>query len=260
MRALFVLLMVLITGNCAIAQDKPDPDFHLYLLVGQSNMAGRGKVDSLSNPNNSRLLMLTKNNEWITAKDPLHFDKPKVAGVGPGLRFAETMLAYSKNKNIKIGVIPCAVGGTAIESWQPGAEALGVHPYDDAIQRLHIAMKSGVLKGIIWHQGEGNSSEEKSKVYLSRLEELIKRFREEAGNKNVPFVAGELGHYRDRYLLINQVLKELPTKVSNTAVAKADGLIHKGDGTHLDAASARILGERFAEKMFQLQKKIKKSR
>ncbi len=261
MRRLCVLMIVLITGNYVIAQNKPDPDFHLYLLVGQSNMAGRGRVDSLSSPHNSRLLMLTKDNEWVLAKDPLHFDKPKVAGVGPGLRFAERMLVYSNNKNIKIGVIPCAVGGTAIESWQPGAEALGVQPYDDAIQRLHIAMKSGVLKGIIWHQGEGNSSEEKSKVYLNQLEELIKRFRQEAGNKNVPFVAGELGYYRDRYLLINEALKSLPTKVPNTAVAKADGLTHNGDGTHLDATSARILGERFAEKMHQLQNKmLKKNR
>lgn len=251
-------MIVLMTGNYVIAQDKPDPDFHLYLLVGQSNMAGRGKVDSLSSPNNSRILMLTKSNEWVLAKDPLHFDKPKVAGVGPGLRFAERMLTYSKNKNIKIGVIPCAVGGTAIESWQPGAESLGVQPYDDAIKRLHIAMKSGVLKGIIWHQGEGNSSEEKSKVYLNQLEELIKRLRQEAGNKNVPFVAGELGYYRDRYLLINEVLKSLPTRVSNTAVAKADGLTHNGDGTHLDATSARILGERFAEKMYQLQNRMLK--
>jgi hypothetical protein len=254
MRKVFVLMFFLITCKYLVAQNKPDANFHLYLLVGQSNMAGRGKVDSLSSPNNNRLLMLTKENEWVIAKDPLHFDKPRVAGVGPGLRFAETMLSYAKNKNVRIGLIPCAVGGTAIESWQPGAEALGVHPYDDAILRLHIAMKSGVLKGIIWHQGEGNSSESKSKVYVSQLEALIERFRAESGDSIVPFVAGELGYYRPRYQLINAVLKDLPQKVQNTSVASAEGLTHKGDTTHLDSRSARILGERFAEKMDELQK------
>ena len=63
-------------------------------------MAGRGAIDSLSLPNNPRILMLTEENEWVVAKDPLHFDKPKIAGVGPGLAFAQEMMRSEKDKKV----------------------------------------------------------------------------------------------------------------------------------------------------------------
>lgn len=252
------ILFVLTLCSCKslhIGEIKPDPNFHLYLLVGQSNMAGRGEIDSLSTPNNPHILMLTGENEWVMAKDPLHFDKPKVIGVGPGLAFAQNMLAFEKDRNVKIGLIPCAVGGTSIDMWQPGKDAYDrqYYPYDDAIERLHAAMKDGVIKGIIWHQGEGDSNEEKAKVYLEKLEKLITRFRNEIGHQAVPFVAGELGYYRENYMLINNELKKLPGIVPLSAVATSEGLIHNGDGTHLDSKSARELGKRMAIKMYTLQ-------
>src|SRR5690606_26741536 len=88
--SLFVAIVLLLTSFSKPDQpskpDKPDPNFHLYLLVGQSNMAGRGV-----NPNEYRdisqpkILMLNKEGKWVTASHPLHFDKPAIAGVGPGL-------------------------------------------------------------------------------------------------------------------------------------------------------------------------------
>jgi len=45
----------------------------------------------------------------------------------------------------------------------------------------------------------------------------------------------------------------VPEQVSTTAVAGAEGLNHKGDGTHLDSESSRVLGERFATEMRVLQ-------
>ena len=114
-------------------------------------------------------------------------------------------------------------------------------------------MKYGVVKGIIWHQGEGDSNEERASVYLDKLEKLIQRFRDEVNDPDLPFVAGELGYYRKNSFYINEVIKNLPEKVSMTAVADAEGLNHKGDGTHLDSESSRILGERYALKMRVLQ-------
>ena len=252
------LLLVFIICACKsihIGEIKPDPNFHLYLLVGQSNMAGRGRIDSLSTPNNPRILILTKENEWIIAKDPLHFDKPKVVGVGPGLAFAQEMLVFENNRNVKIGLIPCAVGGTNIDMWQPGKDAYDgqYYPYDDAIKQLHTAMKEGVIKGIIWHQGEGDSNEEKAKVYIEKLERLITLFRNEIGDQEVPFVAGELGYYRENYMLINKELEKLSGIVPLTSVATSEGLVHNGDSTHLDSESARKLGRRMAIEMRALQ-------
>ncbi len=173
--------------------------------------------------------MLTADSKWVLAKHPVHFDKPKAAGVGPGLAFGIDMA--KADSTVKIGLVPCAVGGTAIERWQPDAfdEATKTHPYEDALSRIREAMKYGVVKGVIWHQGESNSTEKKSLLYLAQLDTLIKRIRAEVGNpklNTIPF----------------------------TAVATSEDLIHKGDQTHFDSASATILGHRFAAKMMTLLK------
>lgn len=249
-----LLLLITLTLASFSKPEKPDPNFHLYLLVGQSNMAGRGVLTSeygnLSQPN---VLMLNKEGKWVVASHPLHFDKPARAGVGPGLSFGLEMA--KADPSVRIGLIPCAVGGTAIESWEPGAmdRVTKKYPYDDAIARLRLAMESGVIKGIIWHQGEANSRTEKSEGYLEKLEALIQRLRKNAKDKNLPFVAGELGRYRDTYHLVNDQLRLLPGKVKHTALASSEGLVHKGDKTHFDAASATELGKRFATLMIQLQ-------
>ncbi len=118
--------------------------FHLYLLAGQSNMAGRGAVEAEDTVINSRVWMLTKDNEWKPAKEPLHFDKPGITGVGPGLAFGKAMAAAGTS--IIIGLIPCAVGGTSINLWNEGQydSVTKMHPYDDAISRTKQAMKGGV--------------------------------------------------------------------------------------------------------------------
>lgn len=256
----FSLIGAFVVLNCSAQQVKQpvkiDPNFHLYLLVGQSNMAGRGQVDSISKQINPQILMLNKQGEWEPAVDPLHFDRPPIVGVGPGLSFAKEILG--NNKKNKIGLIPCAVGGSPIKAWKAGEEFLKDHPYDDAIKRAKIAMQYGVIKGIIWHQGESDSNEEKSKLYLNNLKNLIADLRKDLNAADLPFVAGELGYYRENFKYINAVLQSLPTEVPNTGLATAEGLVHKGDGTHLDTPSARELGKRFAATMIKIQKSKRK--
>jgi hypothetical protein len=249
------LLLGCTSGRTAGTADGPDPDFHLYLLVGQSNMAGRGEVDAESREGHPRVLMLNKANEWVPATDPLHFDKPPVVGVGPGLAFGKQMAAQSPGA--RIGLIPCAVGGSPISVWQPGRfyQATGTHPYDEALARAQVALRQGVLKGIVWHQGESDSSPEMAAAYLPKLEQLVQTFRRDLNAPEVPFVAGELGYFRERYQSINHQLRRLPKRVPRSAVASAEGLAHKGDETHFDTSSARKLGQRFAEKMAELQGK-----
>lgn len=233
----------------------PDQDFHLYVLMGQSNMAGRGAItEAFQSEGHPRVLMLNKDREWVPARHPVHFDKPTVAGVGPGLAFAIQMA--EANPNLKIGLVPCAVGGTAIASWQPGGHdaATNTHPYDDAVARIRVASQAGPVKGMLWHQGESDSSPQMTAAYLPKLAALIERVRTLVGDPALPVVAGELGHYKDYYQNINRQLTQLRVRVPHTAVASAQGLGHKGDGTHFDAASAQILGQRFAEKMKELQR------
>ena len=233
--------------------------FHLFVLAGQSNMAGRGKVDEVGKTPHPRVLMLNKDREWVPAVDPLHFDKPKIVGVGPGRSFANEIA--EANPDIVIGLIPCAVGGSPISAWEPGGyhKQTKTHPYDDAMPRLRAAMRVGTLKAVLWHQGESDSHEKSSSKYEAKLHELIARIRAEAGNANLPFIAGQLGQFKEKPW--NEFRKEvdaahrrLPEKISRTAFVSSNGLDHKGDKTHFSTTSARELGKRYAAAYVRLTK------
>ncbi|WP_316811336.1 sialate O-acetylesterase [Pedobacter heparinus] len=237
---------------------KAGPELEIYLLLGQSNMAGRGPLSveytAMEQPN---VLVWDKESKWATARHPLHYDKPKVSGVGPGLSFGFTM-ARSK-QNVRIGLVPCAVGGTNINVWKPGAVDKGTntHPFDDAEMRIREAMKYGVVKGMIWHQGEANSSAQNMTGYLDKLNELITRIRKMVGDEKLPVVIGELGRYKTNYPQFNKMLARAPQVISDLALATSESLVDKGDLTHFDSPSATAYGKRYAEKMLWLQRNIK---
>ncbi|KQS36777.1 sialate O-acetylesterase [Pedobacter sp. Leaf194] len=230
-----------------------DSTLHIYILMGQSNMAGRGVITpEFQKIENPKVLVWQKDGTWGVAKHPLHYDKPSVAGVGPGLSFGIEM--ENANPYGKIGLIPCAVGGTSIEKWTPGAYdvATKTHPFDDAVQRIQMAMQYGVIKGIIWHQGESNSSPDRYVDYLPKLNTLILEIRKLVG-KQVPVVIGELGRYKDVYAGFNSQIAKAPEFISNSVTVSSVGLKDKGDQTHFDSASAEEYGRRFAKAMLKIQ-------
>jgi hypothetical protein len=224
--------------------------FHLFLLVGQSNMAGRGEVEEQDKTPDQRVLMFNKEEQWVPAMDPMHWDKP-VAGVGLGRSFAKAVVAA--RPGVTVGLIPCAVGGSPIDAWQPGFfyEPTKSHPWDDAMRRAKAALPAGVLKGILWHQGESDSSEALAPGYEAKLHDLIARMRRELGAEKVPFIVGQLGRFegapwKEPRVVVDRVHRELPKKVKLTAFVSAEGLKDKGDQVHFDSASYRELGRRYA--------------
>jgi hypothetical protein len=238
-------------------QTGPKETFHIYLLMGQSNMAGRGQVAAEDKTVHPRVFMFNRERKWAPAADPLHFDK-SAAGVGPGLAFGKAMA--DRDPSVRIGLVPCAVGGTSISKWLPGAKdsATGTHPYDDAVARARAAVGDGVLKGIIWHQGEGDSSAKSAPLYGERLAAFIERLRKDLGAPDVPFVAAGLGDFvvsrNAEAGVVNQAMERLAGRVKNYAFVNSLGLKDKGDRLHFDAASARELGRRYAEAMAKLAK------
>jgi hypothetical protein len=220
---------------------KPDGTFHLYTLIGQSNMAGRGQVGLQDTEIHPRVFCLDRTNQWVPAADPLHFDKP-IAGVGPGLAFGKAMA--EQNPEIKVGLIPCAAGGSPIATWQPGGywEQTKSHPYDDALVRTRIAQRSGTLKGFLWHQGESDSNGQDAAHYLERLTDLVDALRTTLQAPQAAFVVATLGDFlvaRNSWAaVINGELERLADQVEYTACAQATGLNHNGDELHFDAASA----------------------
>ncbi len=259
----FLLIFLFISYFQLFAQEIK---YDLYLLIGQSNMAGRGTVEAQDTVINAQVFALNKNNEWVPAQDPVHFDKT-VAGVGLGRTFGIEMA--KANPNAVIGLIPCAVGGSPIDAWKPGGfhDQTKTYPFDDMEKRLKIALKSGTLKGILWHQGESDSNPELGYEYKEKLEILIHQIRELGGDENIPFVAGEIGRFKIKsnkeeyhYLkpapavAVTNATKKVVKADKNAAFVKSNGLHHRGDNTHFNSESYRILGKRYAKAMQKLQK------
>ncbi len=226
-------------------------NFHLYLLVGQSNMAGRGKVEEVDKTIHPRVFSLGKESTWIPAQEPLHFDI-KSRGVGPGLSFGKAMA--DANPNATIGLIPAAVGGTLIEWWQPGAER---HLFEDAVKRAKLAQTTGVLKGILWQQGESDSYGDRPGHYRERLLNLLGVFRRELGDPNVPIIIGGLGDFlkATKYKEVETALKTVAGEVPHTAFVPASKLGHIGDNLHFNSEAARENGQMMATAMQALQVK-----
>ncbi|MGA0555607.1 sialate O-acetylesterase [Larkinella sp. VNQ87] len=245
----------------AFRQDVP-PRLRLFLLIGQSNMAGRGTPDAESEQVHPRIWMLTKAETWVPARDPMHFDKPAVIGVGPGLAFAKRLADAYPEENF--GLVPCAVGGSGIDVWQPGAyyEPTNSYPYDDALRRAKKALENGRLAGFLWHQGESDSNPAKTTVYGDKLVALVQRFRTDLNAPDVPFVVGTLGDFvvsrNPDAGVINETLQKTVKTIPNAYCVLAEGLVHKGDSTHFDTPSARTLGQRYAD-VFINQKLLKTS-
>lgn len=232
--------------------NKIDHNFYLFLLIGQSNMSGRAPLDSSDEKTNPNILMLDKENRWVVAKDPLHFDKPKVVGIGPGLSFAQALLTHLP-KGARIGLIPCAWGGSPINVWQPDSIYLHHKPYNEAIERSKIAMHRGVLTGILWHQGESDNNPVKAAKYLNEITTLVGRLRNDLQSPKTPFIAGEIGYFA-KHDYINPVIDSIPAVVSYSGVVSAVGLKDKGDKTHFNTKSAMELGKRYAKVMEGLSK------
>ncbi len=257
--ALFVLPAFVAADDTGSVKIPPPEQFHLYLLIGQSNMAGRGKVAEQDRQPHARVLTLTKDLKWKPATEPIHFDKSS-AGVGLGRTFGIVMA--EADPNVTIGLIPCAVGGSPIASWEPGGyhKSTKTHPWDDMLPRAREALKRGTLKGILWHQGESDSgSPATASVYEAKLHALIARVRKELQAEGIPFVAGQMGQFAERpwspeKIMVDAAHQSLPEKVPNCAFVDAQGLKHKGDQVHFDADSYREFGRRYA-KAYQSMKK-----
>lgn len=262
MKFLLIALLSLCTFSlsaCNITGGEKDPvvpeskisNLEIYLLIGQSNMAGRAEIEIQDKDSLANVLLFTgiTGKEWEKAANPLNKystvrKELSMQKLGPGYTFARKMAEANPGKTI--GLVVNARGGTALSEWMPGENL-----YNEAVKRAKAAMKYGVLKGIIWHQGEADVS--KSDSYLDKLALMIEKLRFDLGNSSVPFVAGQLSEARPERKVFNQMIILLPGKVSKTGVATSEGTATI-DSTHFDSRSQRLVGERYAAEMLKLIK------
>ena len=220
--------------NLPDAKNNHPKNLDIYLLIGQSNMAGRAEIAGNDTDTLKNVFLYTgiPGKEWEKAANPLNKyssirKKLSMQKMGPGYHFAKTMVE-SSTKN-SIGLVVNAKGGTKIEEWAPGTEF-----YNQAVARTKEALKYGILKGIVWHQGEGNSS--KYDKYTPKIIELIEALRTDFGIPDLPFVAGQLSKDKPQRKKFNHMIVKLPKRIENCAVVKTKKT-RTIDKTHFDAIS-----------------------
>ena len=260
---LFIIIGILTScGEKRGAAEKKDvntqkENFHLYLLMGQSNMAGRGKVESIDTLTHPRVLMLDSDMKWVLARDPIHFDK-SWAGTGLGLTFGKVMA--NENNDIRIGLIPCAKGGSSINQWFQDSlhQSTNSYPYNEMIRKAKKAMSEGTLKGILWHQGESDTRTEIGiKTYTRKFNAMLDSIKVDLDIASIPIVIGEIGYflYKNRPLAkeLNVIINQIVDTNNCMELVSAELLNHKGDTVHFNSDSYRELGIRYSSKMIEVQ-------
>lgn len=270
MRTIFIVLAVSILYSChkKIVADRtmyfpkqvsvPDsiPDkknVWVFILAGQSNMAGRGMVEPKDTITNQRILTINNEGRVILAKEPLHFYEPNLTGLDCGVSFARRLLKEVP-PSVSILLIPTAVGGSAISQWLGDSVYRSVQLFSNFTSKVKDAKQLGIIKGILWHQGESDANEKNSPRYEERLTTLLTKFRLVAGDNNLPVLLGELGAFsktKYQFSLINETIHRYATKDANAVVIGTGDLKDKGDSLHFNSAAQRELGKRFAEAYLQ---------
>ena len=236
----------------------------VFVMAGQSNMAGRGIIqagDTLSNP---RIIAMNTNGQWIEAKAPLHNYQPQVTGLDMGMSFAKELLK-NVDKNVTIALVPLAMGGSSIDYWLNDKEFNGIKLSSNFKSKIRLALEKGTLKGILWHQGESDAFLEKIPNYEDNLETLFQFFRQYSQQEDLPIISGELGAFScdsERKILwqmINEKIERVALKDPNLILVRTDDLKAKSDNIHFNAPSQRVLGIRYAKAYQHLISQNKKN-
>ncbi|KAL3515317.1 hypothetical protein ACH5RR_022219 [Cinchona calisaya] len=237
------------------------PTKQIFILSGQSNMAGRGGVifdhhtkhkhwDGVvppeCTPDPSNIFRLTAHLHWEEAREPLHRDieARKTCGVGPGMSFANAV----KERVGVIGLVPCAVGGTAIKEWERGA-----HLYENMIKRAKAAVNhnggGGEIKAMLWYQGESDtSSHHTAECYKDNMEKLIENVRADLNLPSLPIIQVAIASGDEKYIeKIREAQLGMGMEIENVACVDAKGLQLQEDNLHLTTQAQVELGQMLAD-------------
>ncbi|XP_022148694.1 probable carbohydrate esterase At4g34215 [Momordica charantia] len=231
----------------------PDPDpqnKQIFILSGQSNMAGRGGVSKKpkrwdgvvppeSQPHPS-ILRLSAKLEWEAAREPLHadIDTKKTCGVGPGMSFANGV----RERVGVVALVPCAVGGTAIKEWARGEKL-----YEDMVKRARESVRGGgEIKALLWFQGESDTSTEADAVaYQGNMEEFVANVRRDLALPSLPIIQVALASGFEYIEKVREA--QLGMKIENVVCVDAKGLQLQEDNLHLSTQSQVVLGQMLAQ-------------
>lgn len=250
----------------------PDPNFHIYLCIGQSNMEGNASIEPVDRqtvPERFKVMSAVDykypartKGEWYVAEPPLVREN---SGLTPMDYFGRTMVA-NLPEEVTVGVIPVAVGGCKIEHLDKDYDptrlaeeaewfrnfmsAYDNKPYDRLMECARKASEVGVIKGVLLHQGESNTGD---KDWSKKVKKVYDNILADLGIKagSIPLLAGEVVRSDQGGVCgsMNDIIRDLPSTLPSARVVTSAGLAQKGDGLHFTAHSYRVLGCRYATEM-----------
>lgn len=269
-KAILILVALGVNVSIGFTQKKEnvglDNPTDIFLLIGQSNMAGVAYIEALDTTRVANAFLFNDRGEWEVLKNTptqglnrystVRKPRRENRNLNPGYTFAKKLVAYTGRQ---IGIVSNARGGTRISWWQKGYSGQNDFDlYENAVARTRAALQTNPeakIRGILWHQGEGDNSIAASASYLRLLAQLVADLRADLGDPDIPFIAGEVGQWKGRGLGVNPKIRMVKDSVSYADYVTSDGLtsmnLEKND-PHFDTYSQRVLGGRYADKAFEL--------
>ena len=229
---------------------------HSILILGQSNMGGRGFVDEVEPILNDKLYVL-RNGRWRAMYVPVNPDR-RTSGINLAESFADL---YARDHDVDVGIIPCADGGSSLDMWQVGGLL-----FDHACYMAELASRTSTISAVLWHQGESDTGPEQYPVYEEKLTVILEAFRNKLNLYDVPFLLGGLGDFLQvceraekfkNYIYVNQALEQVAKKMPMTGFVSARGLGANADNLHFSAAALREFGVRYYNEFLKLENKSK---
>ncbi|UCH35549.1 MAG: sialate O-acetylesterase [Armatimonadota bacterium] len=250
----------------------------LWVLAGQSNMQGVGKVSELPPPT-ATVHMFTMDDRWAPAREPLHplfeskdeahwhglvpKDKtreeilpgvrqgarsPDARSVGPGLPFGWELYRIT---GVPVGLIPCARGGTSLEQWSPAMKDEGGKSLYGAMLR-RVAAAGGRVRGVVWYQGESDANPDAAGTYEQRFVDFVSATRADLAHPDLPFLYVQIGRFiipsdgrPSPWDIVREAQRLAEPRLTHAAVVPAaDGTLV--DAIHLDTAAQMKVGKRLA--------------
>ena len=262
-----IAVMTLLSTN---ARAEVDPNFYIYLCIGQSNMEGQGTIEDCDLSPDERFQMMStldcgtrKLGQWYRAVPPLARCDTRLC---PADYFGRTMVA-NLDEGKRVGVVVVAIGGIKIDLYDPdgwqsyvnsmtegwqinSVNAYGGNPLARLIECAKEAQKSGVIKGILLHQGESDAY---SDAWVQKVKKVYENLLTELNLKaeDVPLIAGEVGSADQNggCAHANPTINRLPKTIPTAHVVSSVGCTLQSDNIHFDSQGYRKLGRRYAKTM-----------